>query len=69
MTTLARTGKPLLNALAFANVSNLGEFEALLRQIPPAPPPERAQEDDPPVADGSAKLSIVPAITRMRQAL
>lgn len=33
MNAMIQAGKTILNALAFANVSNLGEFRAMLRQI------------------------------------
>lgn len=33
MKAMIQAGKTLLNALAFANVNNLGEFRALLRQV------------------------------------
>lgn len=36
MNKLLNRGKTLLNALAFANVGNLSEFEALLDQVAPA---------------------------------
>lgn len=33
MNDISTTAKRIFNALAFANVSNLGEFHSLLRQI------------------------------------
>ncbi len=33
MNTMSQTAKRIYNALAFANVNNLGEFRTLLRQI------------------------------------
>jgi hypothetical protein len=33
MNAMSKTAKKIFNALAFANVSNLGEFHTLLRQI------------------------------------
>jgi hypothetical protein len=42
MKAMIQAGKTLLNALAFANVNNLGEFRALLRQVE-RPAAERAE--------------------------
>ncbi|HEX7971769.1 MAG TPA: hypothetical protein VF501_06070 [Thiobacillus sp.] len=57
MNASSKTGKTILNALAFANVNTLGEFRALLRQIdePTEPARQSASHDaTPPAPDGSA---------------
>lgn len=47
MTTLHKTAKKIFDALAFANISNLGELQALLREVDepsdPAPRPLAAR--------------------------
>lgn len=45
MNEISTTAKRIFNALAFANVSNMGEFHSLLRQIdaPDTPAREQAQ--------------------------
>lgn len=35
MNAITKTGKKILNALAFANAGNLSEFNTLLREIEP----------------------------------
>ena len=69
MNALFKTGTKLLNALAFANVGNLNEFHALLRQ-------NEEQRDSDSSATGSRQVSaapqrpaITPAIRHMQQAL
>ncbi len=45
MNAIFKTGKKILNALAFANAGNMGEFNALLREMEPqnAPRADRAR--------------------------
>jgi hypothetical protein len=47
MHAIFRTGKTLLDAMAFANVSNLDEFRAMLRKVePPVEPASLPKSDD-----------------------
>ena len=59
MNDMNTTAKRLFNALAFANISNLGEFHALLRQIdePDAALPATAQPDA--IARPSASAQLI----------
>lgn len=54
MNDISTTAKRIFNALAFANVSNLGEFHSLLRQIDApdtAPEPARARTNAQPAGN------------------
>lgn len=68
MSTLRNTGKTILNALAFANVSTLRELRARLRQIdaPTEPPCTAAPREDMPRTSGTPGA---PALHPMRGAL
>ena len=69
MSTSRKTGKTILNALAFANVNTLGEFRAVLRQIDePAETahPSASHDATPPASDSSA---AAPALRHIHGAL
>ena len=59
----------ILNALAFANVGNQGEFNALLRQIdaPPASGEDQARRGPASAAPGTS--SVAPGIRHAQSAL
>lgn len=55
--------KTLLDAMAFANVNNLGEFRALLRQVErPADAVKANSDDSLPPADGSRVTTLPNAL-------
>jgi len=66
MNAISKTANRLFNAMAFANVSNLGEFHTLLRQIDepdhavrePAQPRTTAQSSDCAPLMGYAKGAV-----------
>ncbi len=57
MKTMTQTIKALLEAMAFANVSNLGEFRAMLRQVDRPAEPSLESDDVVPPASHIAVLS------------
>jgi hypothetical protein len=59
MNDMNTTAKRLFNALAFANVSNLGEFHALLRQIDEPDPASPAPAQPEAMARPSAGAQLI----------
>lgn len=69
MHAINKTAKTILNALAFANVSNLDEFRALLLKIdaPTSPDHESAQHGA--ISSSSGSYAGTPVIGRIQGAL
>lgn len=69
MNAIIKTGKKVLNALAFANAGNLSEFNALLRDIEPqtAAKAERAKLTL--VSVNSERPVMAAPVNRIQQAL
>ena len=69
MNAITKTGQKILNALAFANVGNQGEFQALLAQMDEQPGSASGQAKPRLVSVSSDRPAMAPSITHIRQAL
>ncbi|MHB1186471.1 hypothetical protein [Thiobacillus sp.] len=63
------TAKRIFNALAFANVSNLGEFQTLLRRIDEPAVPVREAIQHGTISPVSSNAPAAPAIAHIQGAL
>ena len=69
MNTSSKTLKSLIDALAFANVNNLGEFRAMLQQIDGATQPEYRPTPHAIAPATSSSTSFAPAAGHIQGAL
>jgi hypothetical protein len=61
MKAATQTIKTLLDAMAFANVSNLNEFRTMLREVDRPAEPARAPNSDDALPPGS-RVAVLPRI-------
>jgi hypothetical protein len=69
MNAITKTGKTLLNALAFANVDNLSEFRALLNQVGAPASLDHAPTQQGAMSSSSSHSPVAPVIQPIQGAL
>jgi hypothetical protein len=69
MNAITKTGKTLLNALAFANVDNLSEFRTLLNQVDAPANPDHSPTQQGATSASSSRSTVAPVIQPIQGAL
>ncbi len=68
MKKIIQNGKTLLNALAFANVGNIGEFETLINTMDKQPTPHKDVSSAQIFQAAQSRPAVMPPLQQLRSA-